>query len=133
MRGVYEIFVFLAAAVFLNAAHAQGVWHEDLIVEDVSFYIKDSKIIQIKFENFPNNTGCAPADAHGIVYINTGQVFDPNWHLQYSTFLSAQAQGVPVDVYVDSAVCNTASGFYDFGPPAGLGLKFYGVRLDGGS
>ena len=128
-----RLFLFLYLVLISGQLQAARVWlYENVYVEDVSTYTVGSNVImQVKLKDYPNNTGCAPADAHGVVYMNTTGDFNANWQLQYSTFLSAQAQGLPIDVLVDDAICNTSSGWYDFGSPAGLGFKFYGVRLDG--
>lgn len=130
IRLITAIF-FLALSAYAEAAQ---VWLEDLMVDDVSFFITPVdgyKIIQIRFESFPSTT-CASANSHNVVYIPASSVFDANWQMVYSTFLSAQAQGLPVDVLINDAHCNMASGHYDFGSePEGLGVRFYGVRLDG--
>lgn len=130
--GINVSFLFLLFS--LIPCHAAKNWlYEDVLIDDVSVYSMGSyTVMQVKLKNFPTNTNCAPANEHGLVYMNASQQFGANWQLQYSTFLSAQAQGLPVDVLVDDAICNTdASTSYDFGGARGLGLKFYGVRLDG--
>ncbi len=133
MKIIYVI-AFLIMSFVSPVANAAKVWlYEDVLVEDASFYtVGGNSIMQVKVTEHPGNTGCAPADEHGIVYMNSSANFGANWQFVYSTILSAQAQGTPVDILVDDAVCNSSSGtYYNFGPPEGLGLKFYGVRLDG--
>lgn len=52
--------------------------------------------------------------------------------LRYSTLLSAQAQGTPVDILIDTGVCNTNSNWNRHGSPFGLGRKMVGIVIDGG-
>ena len=65
------VFLFLAMLAMSRIASGAQVWlYEDVIVEDASFYtVNGNPVMQIKVTGHPVNTGCAPADEHGIVYM----------------------------------------------------------------
>ncbi|WP_290519147.1 hypothetical protein [Alcanivorax sp.] len=135
MQG-FKILAFSALLFFSFSAQADRVWmFKNVIIKDVAVYNKNSgsgtsyQLVQVKFESpTPVNTGCTPTDAHSIVgHYSTGSI-NSNVQARLSVLLSAQAQGIPVDLLVDENVCNEYQGWNAFGSPAGLGKIFYGVK-----
>ena len=46
-----------------------------------------------------------------------------------SVLLSAQAQDLPVDLWVDMNECSSGSQWTHYGAPSGLGLRLMGVKI----
>jgi len=74
-------------------------------------------------------TGCGPTDTHGVITKTTQNAFSSNWQMRYSTILSAQAQGLPVDILVNNSSCHTGSSWAAKGDPTGRGWELEGIRV----
>lgn len=132
----YRAFIVFLTFVFSANAEAARVWmFKNVIIKDVAVYNKASgsgtgyQLVQVKFDSpNPVSTDCQPTDAHSMVgYYTTGSI-NSNVQARLSVLLSAQAQGIPVDLLVEDNGCNEYQGWDAFGSPAGLGKLFYGVK-----
>ncbi len=135
MKCLASIFIFLLS---VGNAHAAREWlFNDVIVEDVGIYSKvisgnSYTVMYVKLSGV-SDPDCAPTNDYGVVHnAVSGVNFGGNMQLRYSTLLSAQAQGTPVDILVETGSCNTNSNWNRNGDPAGLGRKMVGVVIDGG-
>ena len=115
-----------------GVANADREWaFRDVHVEDVLVYNKDgyNVVTVLMRDDVVSNTGCPPTDTHNIVsywykgYLNT------TVQIWVSVLLSAQAQDLPVDLWVEMTDCGTSGGWVAFGAPSGLGLSLQGVRI----
>lgn len=109
---------------------ADRVWlYEGVYVEDVSAFADNGfMVLLVKMKGHDTTGSCASANA-GYIFSNTSSNFSSNWQIMYSTILSAQAQGLPVDFLIDDTTCHTGSTYAGY--PNGMGMKFKGVRIDG--
>lgn len=126
---------FLIALLLPALANADRVWmFQGVIVKDVAVYNKKSdsgtnyQLVQVKFDSSDLvDTGCAPTDQHKTVGFYASSI-NSNVQARISVLLSAQAQGIPVDLLVEESDCNEYHRWDAFGAPAGLGKLFYGVK-----
>ena len=123
------VLIFVMLSGIANAAREwafQGVY-----VKDVLVYNQDgNNIVTVQIEGDVTwNTACAPTDTHHIVsYWNSGSL-NPNMQTWVSMLLAAQAQDLPVNLWVDMNNCSNGNQWDAFGAPAGLGLQLNGVRV----
>lgn len=131
------IFLMLPLLIFSSASQAATVWlFEDVMVEDVTMLSSDgNKAVVLKLsdvvvddDNYTFN--CSPTTSGNVVaHWDTG--VDGLMQALLSTALSAQAQGLKVDINVDPSVCADGAHWWDGDAPHGAGLKFYGIRVRG--
>jgi hypothetical protein len=131
-------FRFVLVGVLLSLAFSQAQaareWiFKGVMVKDVSTYHTGSEnVLTVRFDPSPQtaSTGCVPTDAHNMVsFWTTGSLVSSSAAVWTSVFLSAQAQNLPVDIYVEANVCNTSARGDLYGEPKGFGMRLRGVRL----
>jgi hypothetical protein len=116
----------------LNPAYAAPEWaFQKVSVKDILVYYQDgNNVVTVQFDApVLEDTGCAPTDTHHIVSYWNNTVLKGTIRTWVSVLLSAQAQGLPVDLWVDMNNCSTGNQWDTFGTPAGLGLRLFGVRI----
>ena len=135
MKYLAGFFIFLLS---VGNAHAAREWlFNDVIVEDVGIYSKvisgnSYTVMYVELSGI-SDQDCAPTNEHGVVHnLVSGVNFGGNMQMRYSTLLSAQAQGTPVDILVDTSSCNTNSNWNRNSGSPGLGRQMVGVVIDGG-
>lgn len=116
---------FLLGTIFL-ASHSHALAYtwifEDVLIETVTaMHDGGHSIYQIKLQGNLPVTNCPPTDSTKVVslWTESGSPADV-WDTMYSTALTAQAQGLPVDIYVNEKSCNTSKG---------MGLNWRGIRI----
>lgn len=125
------VYVWLAVflSFFSSSAMAARDKIEDVSISEVIVYNDQGlNIITVKFESdSPIGTGCTPTDAHNMVSYWTSSSLGTasNW---LSVLLSAQAQGLNVDLYI-GGTCNTGNTWTEYGQPYGLGQQFWGAKV----
>lgn len=127
-------FVGISLLLFLSSSYVhaardwafQGVYVDDVLVYNMSGY----NVVTVKMKDAGElNTGCGPTDEHHIVSYWYGGDVTSTTQTWLSLLLSAQAQGFPINMWVDMNQCGTSAGWNAFGSPEGLGLRFFGVRI----
>lgn len=118
---VFVVIVFVISSGVANAAREwafQGVYVKDVSVYNYNNY----NMVTVQIEGDVNwNTGCAPTDVHHIVSYRNNSV-SSSMQTWVSMLLFAQAQDLPVNLWVDMNNCMSGSQWDVFGAPAGLGL-----------
>lgn len=103
------------------------------MVKNVSTYhTGHENVLTVQIDPSPQmiSTGCIPTDAHhSVSFRTTSSLASSSAGVWTSVLLSAQAQNLPVDIYVDPNVCNKSPRGDLYGEPKGFGLKLHGVRL----
>ena len=112
---------------------AQRVWlFKNVLIEDVSFLsISGWNITQIKLSDVSSPTAsysCAPTSVEGIVSVRSESGNTDRVKLLMSAALAAQAQGLLVDVLVDTSNCSTSGTFTNGTSTPGMGLYLSGIK-----
>ena len=118
--------------LFSPLSYAASDWaFQDVFIEDILIYSANGQnVVTVKMEGAGVvDTNCGPTDQHRIVSYWVSDDFSSIAQGWVSLLLSAQAQSLPVNLFVDMDSCETSTGWYDFGNPTGLGLQFLGVQV----
>lgn len=112
LRKLLAVFAFLGVA---SQAQATYVWEiQDNYVDQVAIYFEvvsgtGYHVMAVTLKN-PISTGCALADSTRTINVWVASDTSRVMSLWYSTLLSAQAQGLKVDIRTDNSICNGAFG-----------------------
>lgn len=126
-----KLLVAIMALVWSAQVGASTIWINSVKIEEVLMQSHDGyQAVTVRYSGADNVTlACAPTVQHKVVSVWTSgdiSAFIQGW---VSLLLAAQAQGLTVDIAVDSANCNTAGIWDAYGSPEGLGYRFSAVRV----
>lgn len=125
------LFFIFSVCISIEASAARMWLQSSIKIDDVLVYNHSGyNIITVKAS--PESlfeTGCAATDTHGIFSFWTQSGLGGTYQSWLSLLLSAQAQELDVNLFVDTSICNTSATWNAFGNPLGLGVPFYGVRI----
>ncbi len=109
-----------------NSWDIKGVSVEDVLVYRDNGY----NVMTVDFSSeSPANTGCTPTDEHKIASTWGSNPFGSLQQSMMSVLLSAQAQGLAVDLMVNTSNCSTGGQWDTYISPTGLGIELKGVRI----
>ena len=126
-----KLLMAIVVLVWSTQAGASTIWINSVQIEEVLMQTKEGyQTVTVSYSGADNVTlACAPTAQHKVVSVWTSgdiSAFIQGW---VSLLLAAQAQGLTVDIAVDSANCNTAGIWDAYGSPEGLGYRFTAVRV----
>ncbi len=127
-----KIILATLALIFSAEAVAGRMWLDNSVkVDEVLVYHNSGyNIITVKVSpSEALETGCVPTDTHNIFSYWTQGGLGGATQSWVSLLLSAQAQGLEVNLLANTANCNTSTTWTAFGNPLGLGVAFYGARI----
>ncbi|MFP1678695.1 hypothetical protein ACLD02_08340 [Alloalcanivorax sp. C16-2] len=128
-----SILVGVLTFFLCSQSQAARQWaFQEIYVKDVLVYNQGgNNVVTVRMAGVPsdNNVGCNPTDAHHIVSFWYDGSINTTVQTWVSVLLSAQAQDLPVDLWVDMNNCSSGSQWNHYGAPYGLGLRLMGVKI----
>ncbi|MCC1495824.1 hypothetical protein [Alcanivorax sp. 1008] len=130
-----HIISFFVVSLMAANANADKVWlFEDVLIEavvlsDVSGTIAAQIHMDHANQSDNNSYVCAPTSQNKIVSYWNGSA-SSLLQTFLSTAMAAQAQGLRVDIMVDTSSCNTSNNWPNDGAN-GLGFYLQGIRIKG--
>ncbi|MFN3712211.1 MAG: hypothetical protein ACK4SX_00985 [Alcanivoracaceae bacterium] len=133
MISIRKFGLLLTLLLFSNVAAAARVWlFEDVLIESVTIReISGTTATQIVISDSTGTQSysCAPTQQARVVSQWAGGTND-FIRIIHSTAIAAHAQGLRVDVMVETNTCSTNSNWGNGpGMPAGHGLDLKGIRI----
>lgn len=130
---IHKVILSLLLSLVASFSYAGEWFFKGVTIQDVTFLHSNSKtavIIKISSTEAPPNRqySCPATAGRQIVAYWADGTTDFTLGL-LSTAMSAQAQGLEVDINVDLNDCSTATHWWDGVEPHGLGLQLLGIRI----